>query len=213
MHVTMVIYRGVYTLKSNREINKGDLLIMTEKMRRFGKTVLVVGIALILFIVRFFGLSTVVYAAGESVKVPNVNERTLTVAAGQSVLIAPNIELNGFEFQISSAKVVIESLPSDSTTSYSNVAGLSVSYDSSKAVYTISGTADAADYQTLFRSFRINCGTTLQNDVKFNFIVSENTTTPMYYSGTGHYYEYIASPAISWTTAAAAASSRTYNGM
>jgi len=186
---------------------------MTEMKMHFGKKAIVVGIVLMLFIARFIGLSTVVYAAGESVIVPNVNERTLTVTASQSVFIAPNIELNNFGFQISSAKLVIENLPNDATTSYSSVAGLAVSYDSSKDVYTITGTAASSDYQTLFRSFKINCGTTLQNDIKFNFIVSENTTTPMYYSGTKHYYEYISSPAISWTAAAVAASSKTYNGM
>lgn len=162
------------------------------------------------------GTSTVAYAAGEVVVVPNASERELTVGTGQSVFIAPNIELNNFGFQIASAKLVIENMPGDASTSYTAVSGLAVSYDSDKMVYSITGTADAADYQTLFRSFKVTSGTTLRQDIKFNFLVSENTTTPMYYSGTGHYYEYISrgvAPIITWTEAAAAASARTYNGM
>ena len=190
---------------------------MIAKYKRiFDKKILIMGIALLIFMGGFLGFSTIAYAAGESVVVPNAGERNITVAASQSAFIAPNIELNDFGFQISSAKLVIENLPGDATTSYTNVSGLSVSYDSSKKVYTITGTANASDYQTLFRSFKINCGTTLLNDIKFNFLVSENTTTPMYYSGTGHYYEYIskgAAPIITWTDAAAAASAKTYNGM
>ena len=190
---------------------------MIAKCKRiFDKKILIMGIALLVFMGGFIGFSTIAYAAGETVVVANANEQNITVAASQSVFIAPNIQLNNFGFQISSAKLVIENLPNDATITYTNVSGLSVSYDSDKLVYTITGTADASAYQTLFRSFKINSGTTLRNDIKFNFLVSENTTTPMYYSGTGHYYEYIskgAAPIITWTDAAAAASAKTYNGM
>ena len=179
----------------------------------FSKTVFILYIAFTIFVAGVFGTLTVAYAAGEVVIVPNASERNYTVAANQSAFIAPNIELKNFGFQISSAKLIIENLPNDATTSYSAIAGLTVSYDSAKTVYTITGTADASDYQALFRSFTINCGTTLQNDITFNFLVSENTTTPMYNTGTGHYYEYISNPSIAWTAASAAASARTYNGM
>ncbi len=179
----------------------------------FHKTVFIIYMAFIIFVAGVLGTPTIAHAAGELVIVPNASEQTVTLAVNQSVYIAPNIELRSFGYNLSSAKLVIENLPNDATTSYSAVAGLTVSYDSSKTVYTITGTANAIDYQTLFRSFRINCGATLQNNIKFSFLVSANTTTPMYYSGTGHYYEYISSPTISWTSANTAASARIYNGM
>ena len=187
---------------------------MMAKFRMvFNQTVFLLYMAFNILVVGVFGALTVAYAAGETVVVPNASERDFTVTVNQSAFIAPNIELNDFGFQISSAKLVIENLPVDATTSYTAVAGLAVSYDSTRTVYTITGDADASDYQTLFRSFKINSGITLQNDIIFSFVVSENTTTPMYYAGTGHYYEYISDPAISWTDAAAAASARTYNAM
>lgn len=183
---------------------------MMSKLRVCGR---VAWLVVALLLIEFVGFSTVAYAAGETVVVPQASERTITVAAGQTAYIAPNIELNNFGFDIASAKVIIENIPSDASVSYTDVAGLSVTYESAKKVYTVSGVADASDYQTLFRSFRIHCGTTMQNDIIFRFVVSENTTTPMYYAGTGHYYEYISDPAISWIDAAGSASGRTYNGM
>ena len=177
------------------------------------KKIFIVGIALLILMGGFVGFSTIAYAAGETVVITDASERNFTIATNQSVFVAPNIKLNDFEFDISSAKVVIENLPNDATVSYSDVSGLTVSFDSTKNVYTITGTAEASVYQALFRTFKINSGTTLRNDIKFNFLVSANTTTPMYYSGTGHYYEYISDPYISWTAAAAAASEKTYNGM
>ncbi len=189
---------------------------MSKRETIFAKKFLSIGSALLILMGGILGFSTVAYAAGEQVVIPDANERNITIAASQSVFIAPNIELNNFGFQIESAKVVIENLPSDASTTYTDVSGLTVVYDSEKMVYTITGTANASVYQTLFRSFKITSGTTLRNDIKFNFLVSENTTTPMYYSGTGHYYEYISrgtAPRIDWTDAVAAASGMTYNGM
>ena len=187
---------------------------MTAKIKMNDiKKIFIVGIALLILMGGFVGFSTVAYAAGETVVITDASERNFTIAANQSAFVAPNIKLNDFEFDISSAKVVIENLPDDATVSYRGVAGLTVSFDSAKNVYTITGTAEASDYQALFRTFIIYSGTTLRNDIKFNFLVSANTTTPMYYSGTGHYYEYISDPYISWTAAAAAASEKTYNGM
>ena len=190
--------------------------MMSKRETIFAKKFLIMGIALLIFVGGILGFSTVAHAAGEQVVVPIASERNITVAASQSAFVAPNIELNNFGFQIGSAKIVIENLPGDAYMTYTNVSGLTVLYDSAKMVYTITGTADASDYKTLFRSFKINCGTTLRNDIKFNFLVSGNTTTPMYYSGTGHYYEYIsrgAAPRIDWTDAVAEASGMTYNGM
>ena len=187
---------------------------MTAKIKMiYVKKVFIVGIVLLILMGGFVGFSTVAYAAGETVVITDASERNFTIATNQSVFVAPNIKLNDFEFKISSAKVVIENLPNDATVSYSDVSGLTVSYDDAKNVYTITGTKEASYYQALFRTFKINSGTTLRNDIKFNFLVSANTTTPMYYSATGHYYEYISDPYISWTAAAAAASERTYNGM
>ena len=190
--------------------------MMAKFKKLFDKKIFILVMTVIMLVAGFVGFSPVAYAAGESVVVQNAAERNITVAAGQSEFIAPNIILTNFGFNILSAKLVIENLPGDATTSYTGVPGLTVSYDSEKLVYTITGEATAAVYQTLFRSFKINCGTTLRNDIKFNFLVSENTTTPMYYSGTGHYYEYISKgvdPIITWTDAAAAAGAKTYNGM
>ena len=96
--------------------------------------------------------------------------------------------------------------------------GLSASYASSTGVLTISGTSDITTYQAFLRSVTYNNSSATSGTKTVYFSVSQSSTSTYYYSGTGHFYEYV-SGRLDWDSAAAAAVNRTitvnnttYNG-
>ncbi|MEY4595173.1 MAG: hypothetical protein RIQ47_1583 [Bacteroidota bacterium] len=129
--------------------------------------------------------------------------------AGSAVAVDPNISvtatapINGFKVTISSGLRYMDAL------SYTGSlpSGVSASYNSSTGVLTFTGSASAADWQTLLRTVTFsNANTSQYGDRTITF--SAGTLAA---ASNGHYYELVSSM-VSWTAAKSAAESRTYLG-
>lgn len=101
-------------------------------------------------------------------------------------------------------------LPGDTLT-FINSGAVTGSYNSSNGVLTISGAASAAVYQDFLRSIKFNTSST-SGTRTFEILLSNTSGNALYYSGTGHFYEYV-SAATTWSGAKSAAESRSYTGV
>ena len=95
---------------------------------------------------------------------------------------------------------------------FTSQGGLTGSWSAGTGVLTITGTADAATWQAALRSV------TYANSAGGSANTATRTVTftlgaGLAYSGTGHFYEYVSSAAITWTAANTAASARRYFGL
>jgi hypothetical protein len=90
------------------------------------------------------------------------------------------------------------------------VSGISVSYLSSKGLYTFTGNAPASSYQTLFRSFRLTTGATARTNVTLSFTINTGSGNASFFSETGHYYEFVTYSG-NWSQARTHASNRFFN--
>ena len=123
-------------------------------------------------------------------------DSNLTVSSGS--------DLNG-------ATVYIEDgFSSGDTLSFTDKLGITGSYNATSGVLTLSGTTNAANYQEALRTVEFFTTSSELTERKIIFSLGQNS---LYYSGNGHYYEYISSNAITWDTAFANAASRTLYGM
>ena len=95
---------------------------------------------------------------------------------------------------------------------FTNQNGITGSYSTSTGILTLSGSATAAQYQAALRSVRyqnINTGTPNQAARTISFSIAPGTFNPT----TGHFYEFVPSPGIAWTTARSAALGRNIFGL
>ena len=92
-----------------------------------------------------------------------------------------------------------------------NSDGITGSYNFSTGIMTLSGTATAAAYQNFIRNVKFS---TSSASGTRTIIISLTTSagSVLYYSGTGHYYEYVSFPGITWGDAKSAAEAKSYNG-
>ena len=88
---------------------------------------------------------------------------------------------------------------------------ISWSYDSSKGILTLSGKADVATYQTILRKVTYTNTSPAPSTSPRSITVSLNNALP--FSGNGHFYEFVASSGITWTSAKTAAEARDYFGV
>lgn len=88
-------------------------------------------------------------------------------------------------------------------------AGVNKSYNSTTGVLTFSGTMTPSELETIFRGVTMN--TTSMNGQ--NREVTFNIGSALPNSANGHFYEFVTSPGISWTSAKTAAQSLTYYGL
>ena len=123
--------------------------------------------------------------------------------------MVPNIVVTS-DTNIQSGSLVVNNLPVDASISYTNVSGLSVSYNSSKGLYTVTGSGTASQYQTLFRSFQLTTGNTTASNVTLSFTINTGSGNASYFADTGHYYEFV-SFSGDWLSAKAHAEARYYN--
>ncbi len=88
---------------------------------------------------------------------------------------------------------------------------ISYSYNASTGILTLSGSANAAAYQTTLRkvTYRNSSASPTTTSRTINFTLG----TALPFVGTGHYYEFVTSPAISWTAAKSAAEALNYFGL
>jgi len=88
---------------------------------------------------------------------------------------------------------------------------ISYSYDSSKGVLTLTGDANVATYQSIIRKITYTNTSATPSTSSRSITISLNKALP--FSTNGHYYEFISSPGISWTSAKTAAEGLTYFGL
>ena len=112
---------------------------------------------------------------------------------------------------ITGGTVNINGFVSGDVLSCTNSAGLSWGYNSDSGVLTLSGTASASVYQTALRSITFNT-TSTSGTRTIEILLSYTSSNAMYYSGTGHFYQYV-SGTYTWTSAKTAAEGRTMEGV
>ncbi len=103
-----------------------------------------------------------------------------------------------------------------SCTSVGNISGY---YNGSTGILTVSGTDSIANYQTFLRQVKYYNASATSGTKTIYMSVNQGSTSTYYYSGTGHFYEYVSSPGITWDDAKTAAGDHTvsangttYNG-
>lgn len=158
--------------------------------------------------------SFVVYADGiiDSITVvSNINYST----TGKSQVIDPNLTITGAG-NIYSATVNIDNGFSKESgdilsCDISMATELSAEYNSESGVLIISGMASVSTYQEVLRTvkFQTNAVSGTRTIV---FLINTSDGKVIYYDGTGHYYEFVNAPSISWSDAKAAAEARYYDG-
>jgi hypothetical protein len=85
---------------------------------------------------------------------------------------------------------------------------ISMSYDATSGVMSLSGTADASDYQAVLGS--VTFSTTSTDTTPRTVTFSLGSARP--YTPTGHFFEYVPGSFTDWTEAKAAAAARSYFG-
>jgi hypothetical protein len=149
--------------------------------------------------------------------VPTVGNAAGSVTAdagGTAVVISPNITLSNFA-TINGASVTINGgfVAGEDVLAVTNQGGISGSYNQGNGVLTLTGTADAATYQSALRSVtyrNTNAATHSTAPRGITFSVGSGT---LYYPGSSHYYEYVTHAAIHWTDARDAAANSSLYGL
>ncbi|MFB0921453.1 MAG: fibronectin type III domain-containing protein, partial [Oscillospiraceae bacterium] len=141
-------------------------------------------------------------------------EITITGASGGTYIsnstayIFPAINVSCSD-NITGGTVNINGFVSGDTLSWTDGSGVSGSFNSSKGVMTIFGSASAASYQTFLRSITFRTSAT-SGSRTFEILLSNSGSSALYYSGTGHFYEYVSS-GTTWSGAFNAAAGRKYS--
>lgn len=90
------------------------------------------------------------------------------------------------------------------------IPSISSSWSVSEGVLTLSGTASFDDYERAIENVLFQ---SLQSVYEFNRSISINLGTANYLPSTGHYYQYVSAPGISWSDARAEAEQQSYFGL
>ncbi|HWI53553.1 MAG TPA: hypothetical protein VNT01_15530, partial [Symbiobacteriaceae bacterium] len=138
----------------------------------------------------------------------------VTVNAGGTGTVDPGVSLRGFD-TIDGATVSINSgfISSEDQLTFTNQNGIAGTYNGTTGVLTLSGSASSAAYQSALRSvaFRnTNPNSSQLGQRTVTFSVGAGT---LFNAATGHFYQYVASPGISWTGARDAAATSTLYGL
>ena len=138
-----------------------------------------------------------------------INNNTYNASTGGYQYVDSSLTLTG-SGDVTGAKVYFGSdfvVGNDylTCTSVGNIYG---SYNSSTGIMTVSGTDSIANYQTFLRNVRYYSSNATSGTKTIYMSVSQGSTSTYYYSGTGHFYEYVAATNIDWGVAASAANNR-----
>ena len=169
---------------------------------------MMMAVAMLVTLVPDFGIQTAYASSNLSLTAHDL----LYTTSGVAQLIDPDFTVTYSE-NITGGKIYIDqnfNAVTDSLT-FVNSGGITGSYDSSTGIMTLSGTADAATYQAFIRNVSFTTSST--SGTKTIVISLTNSDgSILYFSSTGHYYEYIADAGITWDNAKAAAEAKNYDG-
>ena len=139
----------------------------------------------------------------------------VAASGGSGVVVDPNIVVDdpdGPNLTTASVSIGSNFTAAEDRLLFTNQNGITGSYNTSSGILTLSGSATASQYQAALRSVRyqnINAGTPNQAARAISFSIAPGTFNPT----TGHFYEFINSPGIAWTTARSAALGRDIFGL
>ena len=139
----------------------------------------------------------------------------VAASGGSGVVVDPNIVVDdpdGPNLTTASVSIGSNFTAAEDRLLFTNQNGINGSYSTSTGILTLSGSATAAQYQAALRTVRyqnINAGTPNQAARAISFSIAPGTFNPT----TGHFYEFVNSPGIAWTTARSAALGRDIFGL
>ena len=153
-----------------------------------------------------FGVGAAVSSADNVV----VTSTTATLVNADTTTALPGISVSGFSDP--SQELLVSLSTNIGSLSLSETSGLTLSYGyNSFSGSQLSFTGDQADVAAALASTSLSdSGTTGTATVSLD--VTPDQSGIEYLASTGHYYEYIAAPEITWTDAAAAAETYTFDG-
>ena len=141
---------------------------------------------------------------------------TTAQSGGQGVLVDPNVVVSDPDGpNLTTASVSISNftlVAAEDRLLFTDQSGITGSYNNATGILTLSGSASAADYQTALRSVQyqnINPGSANTTARSISFSIAPGAFS----QATGHFYEFVAAPGISWTDAKIAADARNIFGL
>jgi hypothetical protein len=138
---------------------------------------------------------------------PGVGPVAVANVGGSAVVVDPNLTIDPGSYPTLSKAIVSITGNFDAADDlllFANQNNIAGSYNAETGILTLTGAASAADYQAALRSVRY------QNLDPTASPLADRTITfslarALYNPETGHYYEFVNAPGISWTDARAAA--------
>ncbi len=142
----------------------------------------------------------------------------LTVrSGGPAVVVDPNVTITdpgGPNLSTASVSIGTNFTAAEDRLLFTSQNGITGSYNAVTGILTLTGSATPAQYQAAFRS--VTYQDTNANPVTANRLprtITFSITPGAYNPANGHFYQFIASPGISWTDAKVAADATTLFGL
>lgn len=147
--------------------------------------------------------------------------RTLTATTAGTLPVAkavdPAVTLSNASGSASGATVAIENAVAADALLFTAQNGITGSYSfdagSGTGTLTLVGAATVAQYNEALRSVLYTSSDPAPVGSRTVSFALATAGASLYYSGTGHYYEFVSSPGINWTAAETAAAGRSLDGL
>jgi len=132
-----------------------------------------------------------------------------------SFYVDPSLTITGYSGNIDGARVSIDSgyRSTEDSLHFTPSGGITGSFNSSTGILALSGSASASAYQTVLQSVRYVNSSDNPNTASRSISMALTGANSLYYSGTGHYYEFVSDAGVSWTSAKSNAANRTLYGL
>jgi len=134
-------------------------------------------------------------------------------SGGGAVVVDPGVVVTSGG-ALDTARVFVSSgfVANQDVLAFPGAPGITGSYDAAAGVLSLSGSATAADYQAALRTVTY-ANTAGPNADVTPRVINFSLGSGLLYAGTGHFYKYVAAPAIRWDTARDVAAQRRYFGL
>jgi uncharacterized repeat protein (TIGR01451 family) len=147
----------------------------------------------------------------------NVSGSPTYFVAGEPVLISPGLTLTGDNIDSVQVSITANFASSDylgiqgETGTSGSLNGITWSYDTATGIMDLQNNATTSTYQSVLRqiTYYSTSGILSSTTRTIDFSIGSS----LYLADTGHLYEYISSPGISWDDARTAAAGRSYFGL
>lgn len=134
---------------------------------------------------------------------------TIFSVGNPGVVVDSNLSITGAVGTIAGAQVMIRNFQNGDQLTVNSFPGISSSFNTANGVLTLFGNGTTAQYQEVFRTVKFTTTSSNQDKRTIDFILG----TGLYFSGNGHFYEYVTSPGITWNDAVQQAATKTLFGL